>query len=840
MKLTPRQSNPDTEQGSTREKKKLSWSQLESPLIISFGLVFGIVISLVVGIYIYQTEVVAKKTKQLELTAEQYAQSLALELSRYIAGEQEKISFFASQSLLVGAVRDNNEKMLREMERSLKRQVKDVRSVSFLPRGTAQLDADRKPPIRFSELSLIKAAEQGEKPSPEAVHINGEWLIHFFNPIQQPGESETLPVGVLWLTTSLNDLKNHLTELSSSSGSIRVFQNFDNRGGRLVFQAGSPGTNFTALMKANNSHWELEFTLSQERERALVVDSSMAIILSVLIAVFVCGCTSFISYKVAMTRKEARDRKQLEQEMYAAGSAEADVTPGFASVSIADEDESLLGLENDDSGSDSEQTDTISLDDDVFEINGEADINPEEKYPSEIFRAYDIRGIVEEQITKEFATSLGRALGTELIEQNQNTIVVARDARKHSPQLTEYLLRGILSTGCNVLNIGTVPTPLMYFAVATMDEVSSGVVVTASHNGPAWNGFKMILDGKSRSEEDIQSLRKRMINADYRDGLGQENHHDIVSGYIDTIFSDVALAGDLHVVVDAANGVAGKVAPRLFEELGCQVEALYCDLDGSFPNHNPDPSVESNLDDLIRKVKDVEADIGLAFDGDGDRLVAVSATGKIFTADRLLMLFATDIISRSPGSDVIFDVKSTRHLNSCITNAGGRPVMWKTGHSKMRQKMQETGAVVGAEYSGHIFIRDRWFGFDDGLYAAARLLEVLTLQDEGLDDAFAAFPVSISTPEYRVAVDESEKFELIEKLKSQADFGEGKLTTIDGVRVDFGYGWGLVRASNTGPELTLRFEADTEDNIHQLKALFVKELKKIDSHIEVNWNQDAG
>jgi len=837
VKLSSGEAQHGPEQGSKKEKKQIAWVDYEFPLIVVAGLVLALLLSAALSFYVYQSQVLAKKEQQLSNITSEHSQRLANDLSRYLNTEQEKVNFFASQSLLVNALRDGDKRILVEMEKSLRRQVRDIESLSFLPAGMAKLDAERKPPIRFSELTLIQQVEAGEQPDPEAVNLEGKWLVHYFSPIKQAGDDATLE-GVLWVSTALTGLQQHMREASGEDGAIHVYQNFGGQSVRSVFQYGAKQTSYAKRSSSALRQWELDFTLSQQRASQVHIDASMVYLVAALASVLLCAIGGFIAYKVAASRQDARTRKQLELEMFSTVSSDGSAPVGFASVSISDEDQGLLGLEGDESDSTSDVVEELSLDEDVFDLDDDAP-DLDTKFPAEVFRAYDVRGLAETQITKEFALHLGKALGSELLEQGQNTIVVARDARSHSPTLTEYLIRGLLSTGCNVLNIGTVPTPLMYFAVATMDELSSGVVVTASHNGPEWNGFKMVLNGISRSTEDIQALRTRMLKSEYRDGVGQENHHDIMSAYIDTIFSDVALAGDLHIVIDAANGVAGKVAPSLFEELGCQVESLFCDLDGTFPNHAPDPSVESNLTALIEKVQEVGADLGLAFDGDGDRLVAVSNTGKIYSADKLLMLFATDIISRSPGSDVIFDVKSTRHLNSCITNAGGRPIMWKTGHSLMRQKMQETGAVVGAEFSGHIFIRDRWFGFDDGLYAAARLLEVLTLQDESLDEAFEAFPSSIATPEYRVRVSESEKFDVIEKLKKVGDFGEGKLTKIDGVRVDFGYGWGLVRASNTGPELTLRFEADTEENIHQLKALFVKELKKVESTIEVDWENNA-
>jgi phosphomannomutase/phosphoglucomutase len=318
-------------------------------------------------------------------------------------------------------------------------------------------------------------------------------------------------------------------------------------------------------------------------------------------------------------------------------------------------------------------------------------------------------------------------------------------------------------------------------------------------------------------------------------GIGEETFREIIPHYIERIFSDVALAGDVSIVIDAGNAVTGIVAPQLFEELGCQVTPLYCDLDGTFPNHDPDPTQEHNLIALIEKVKEVKADVGVAFDGDGDRLVVVTAKGDIIWPDRLLMLFAKDILSRHPGADVLFDVKCSRQLNQVISGYGGRPIMWKTGHSPMKAKMVETGALIGGEYSGHIFLNDRWYGFDDGIYAMARLLEIITLRDQNIDDIFSAFPQLLITPEIKVPVPDKVKFDLIKKLTETGDFQQGNVTNIDGVRVDYSKGWGLVRASNTSPALTLRFEAESEEALAIIQQIFKRELLKVDATLALKF-----
>ena len=433
------------------------------------------------------------------------------------------------------------------------------------------------------------------------------------------------------------------------------------------------------------------------------------------------------------------------------------------------------------------------------------------------------------------AEKIGQAIGSEAIDKGEQTLIVARDARTHSQDLTTALIKGILRTGCNVVNVGIVPTPLMYFATYYFSDVRSGVMVTASHNPAEYNGFKVVINNNALADEAVMELRLRILTQQLHQGVGEESFREIIPHYIERIFSDVALAGDVSIVIDAGNAVTGIVAPQLFEELGCQVTPLYCDLDGTFPNHDPDPTQEHNLFALIEKVKEVNADIGVAFDGDGDRLVVVTPKGDIIWPDRLLMLFAKDILARHPGADVLFDVKCSRQLNQVISGYGGRPIMWKTGHSPMKAKMVETGALIGGEYSGHIFIKDRWYGFDDGIYAMARLLEIITLRDQNIDDIFSAFPQLVITPEIKVAVADNVKFELIKKLTATGDFQNGNITSIDGIRVDYSKGWGLVRASNTSPALTLRFEAESEEALTIIQQIFKRELLKVDATLALKF-----
>ncbi|WP_370980459.1 phosphomannomutase/phosphoglucomutase [Agaribacterium sp. ZY112] len=847
---------------SDKDQKPKKSSEPERPsrrgiririLGLIIGLLTGLVVAVLVAWFIYQSQVVQEQQRQMQELAKVQAELAVSSLEDYFSSLQKKVEFVASQSLVRRALQEQDEHGLNSAKSLLQKQIPDLRYSNFLQVGEAAINDEHQPPIRYSELAMIRQAESGVTPAPEAVRVNNEWLLHFIVPVITEvkqlvaGEQhyEQYVDGIVWASVKIETLPALLQGELGQQGKFTLVQNFGPGSRVEVNSYGISDIDLTHKAVIDGTHWELEFASHSSHIQNTHVSYSFILLAVIGASLLSIIFFSLIGFVLGRQVELSINRKRMSQRMHGASASTSSnyidpmyQTANILDVQVTEADEALLDMgDEEEPVATAKHTQTeeveLSLDDDVFELDDEQ----QAKFPAEVFRAYDIRGVAETQLTKEFVTALGQALGSEVLDLRENTILVARDARLTSPQITEWLVRGILSTGCHVLNIGTVPTPLLYFALATMDEFNCGVMVTASHNSAAYNGFKVVLNGVPRSGDDIQALRHRMLDASFLQGQGQENHHDIVSTYIDTIFSDVALAGEMTVVIDAGNGVAGKVAPQLFEELGCRVIPLYCDLDGNFPNHDPDPSVEKNLQDLVKEVKDSKADIGVALDGDGDRLTIVSPQGEIIWADRLLILFARDILSRSPGEDVVFDVKSSRHLNAEIAQAGGRPIMWKTGHSFMKQKMLETSAVVGAEYSGHIFIKDRWFGFDDGMYAAARLLELLSLQGEDVDEAFASVPKSLSTPELRIPMEEERKFKFIEQLQKEGDFADGRVTTIDGLRVEFEHGWALVRASNTGPELTMRFEADNEKQLHQLKALLVGELRKIDKNIEVDWNQ---
>ena len=451
---------------------------------------------------------------------------------------------------------------------------------------------------------------------------------------------------------------------------------------------------------------------------------------------------------------------------------------------------------------------------------------PISELPAHVFKAYDIRGVVPDALNPSFATLLGRALAIRARQANVEAIVVGFDGRHSSPELAKALIEGIQDAGIDTIEVGQVPTPLVYYAAHTL-KTGTGVAITGSHNPPEYNGFKMMIDGVTLYGEAITSLRDEMQRptalADVR---GRSRPTDIMTPYLKQVTGDIKLQRPMKIAIDCGNGVAASIATELFRKLGCEVVELFCEVDGSFPNHHPDPADPHNLEDLIAAVEKENCELGLAFDGDGDRLGVVTRSGEIIWPDRQMILFARDVLSRNPGSQILFDVKCSRQLAVAIAAAGGEPVMSRTGHSLIKAKLKESGAPLAGEMSGHIFFKERWFGFDDGLYTGARLLEILS-RSEDASAVLEALPNAFSTPELKIEMAEGEPFQVIEALQSDNDFGQATVSTIDGVRADYQDGFGLARASNTTPVIVLRFEGDTPAALDRIKAVFRQKLQKL-------------
>jgi phosphomannomutase/phosphoglucomutase len=450
----------------------------------------------------------------------------------------------------------------------------------------------------------------------------------------------------------------------------------------------------------------------------------------------------------------------------------------------------------------------------------------------DIFRAYDIRGIVATALTPDAVELIGQAFATQALSQGQKTVVIGRDGRLSSPELAKRLSEGLRAGGCDVIDIGMVPTPVLYYATHKL-KTGTGIMVTGSHNPPHYNGLKMLIAGDTLYGDGIEALYQMIVEERLNKGTGTHTEQDVIHEYMDTIVNDIKLDRPLNIAVDCGNGVAGVCATELFTRLGCKVTELFCDVDGNFPNHHPDPSKPENLVDLQNAMKENALDLGLAFDGDGDRVGILDDKQNILWADRQMMLYAADVLKRKPGAQIIFDIKSTTNLATVIRELGGEPLMWKTGHSFIKAKMKETGAELAGEMSGHIFFKERWFGFDDGLYSAARMLEIVSQHDEASSAIFERLPDSINTPELQVNFSEGEHYKFMEKFIAQSSFEDAEMITIDGIRVNYANGWGLVRPSNTTPCLVLRFEANDEETLKKIQNIFREQMLAVDSSLDL-------
>lgn len=690
--------------------------------------------------------------------------------------------------------------------------------------------------LRFSQLDRLTSAGHNAAIYPEFYEEGGKKLLDFLLPVKD--EAGKI-VGFVLAIADDHVFNDDLEKLKPEMGSTLLQQKFAGGVAQIVYRSNTDSGMGQASHEIATQipHWKVLVVPGAE----LIQDSTWSVVWQYAIQ----GLAVVFGFIVLflLNRHAQQIVKKLHEQHVAPiqikGARKVDKEAFVASTAQANDDAGLV-----DPLFQSGDVFDLDLDDDALEVRAVApkpastktSINTSTENfatPTAIFRDYDIRGNADTDISDELAQRIGRAFASACLEKGHNSVALAGDGRLSTCRLKEAVRQGLLMSGCSVVDLGTVPTPLMNFATQTLSGTCCGMMVTASHNPAADNGFKMVIDGHTLASEEIQQLRERVQSGDFAEGEGEYTEQDVIDAYIDHVVSDVVLAGSYKVVIDCGNGVASVVAQRLLEELGCDVVPLYCDIDGSFPNHQPDPSELSNLNDLIETVKNENADLGVAFDGDGDRLAVVTSTGEIILPDCLMMLFAKDVVSRNPGADIVFDVKSTRRLNALISSCGGRPVMCKSGHSHIRNKMVETGAMLGGELSGHIFFKERWFGFDDGVYSAVRLIEIMSIRDQSLDDIFSTFPESFSTPEIRIAVPEDKKFSLVKRLTDSGEWGNGKVSTLDGVRVDFAKGWGLVRASNTAAALTLRFEADDAESLATVQNVFKQQLLQVDSSLSL-------
>lgn len=780
---------------------------------------------------------------------------------------------------------------LEAFEQHLKGLLVSAKNVKAYPLNKARKDDAADPPISFAQLDLIRRAEKNE-PHPPEVHLqNGTYYLNIAVALLKNEK----PLGTLLISYDFQRLKDLLPALPNELGYVEIVQQFGSAAPFTIYQSGNSQlkSNTPISVGGKYPHWDGVFyngdIINAPASYISLLAGATGVALVVIIAfTFISNLlvnkalqlnatkltTSFNDltshnktnsiYTIDTFTSLGNTLERLFHEYDAHVRHSALKSKGTKPKSSADEIEieldvghgdDVLNIEINDedallmSGSDNSNDELSGLqdiddDDNLMDLDIVEMADSEESslgithsssmIHDEIFRAYDIRGIVGKTLNEDTAHNIGMAIGSEAMEKGQSSILVARDSRHSSQQLSEALVRGLVATGQKVIDIGVVPTPVLYFATKTLNT-QSGVMVTGSHNPPNYNGFKIVISDRTLAQEQIQDLKNRINEGRLTTGQGSYENANVAQDYMDRIVNDVVLARPMRIVVDCGNGVTGGLGPSILESLGCTVTTLFGEPDGDFPNHHPDPSKPENLQALIKAVQEKNADIGIAFDGDGDRIGLVTASGKIIWPDRLLMLYAKDLLSRNPGADIIYDVKCTRDVAELVSTMGGRAIMCQTGHSLMKAKMAETGAVVGGELSGHIFFNDRWYGFDDAIYSAARLLEILSMEPFGADEVFAEFPEKFSTPEISIPVPEDIKFDLIKRLQSEGTFEHGNINTLDGLRIDFPDSWGLIRASNTTPSLVARFEGDTEEALEQVKSAFRAELSAIDNNLNISF-----
>jgi phosphomannomutase / phosphoglucomutase len=771
--------------------------------LAAFALAF--IVAILLSMFVVQSSLnAAYRQQMIDSAADVLQLRINLQQQALLAQTQALGNSIRLSELLA----DADTAALAREENRIRETIPNALQVRLIRRGEAKVDRDSEPPFTFASLDLAKRTEAGEPTYPEAIQYKDRWLLSIAAPVKRPAEAAS--AGTLFIYVEMNAISNSLD--GQIAGGLALLQTFDRSPTSTVLSLGTTGSAAVVARPLANPYWQINFypdnTLTDAAPAGLLLYLLPALAgLGIALAGTLACLAQLPRHRtLGLTPRQAVPR-QAEPAQVAPVAGTQPSTPDISGKSTfvtAAQDQDWPAADE--------------------EITAPTDLGS-------IFRAYDIRGVVGATLTPNVIYKIGLAIGSEAIQLGQQALLVGADGRLSSPDVMASLINGILATGMDVIRLGAVPTPVLYFATHTT-ETTSGVMITGSHNPPQYNGFKIVFRGKTLVDTDIQRLYRRFVAEDFNSGRGELRELDILDQYFDAISDDVVVAQPLRVVVDCGNGIAGDITPDIYMNLGCEVIPLYCDVDGNFPNHHPDPTIASNLQDLILMVKSQGADLGLALDGDGDRLVAVTGSGEIIAPDQLLMLFAKDVVFRNPGSDVVYDIKCTRHLNSVISGFGGRPIICRSGHSYLKEKMAETDAALGGEFSGHVCFNERWYGFDDGIYAGARLLEIVGSQTAGLDELMREFPQSVSTPELKLAVDELEKFRIIDLLLEHGDFSAGAVSTLDGIRVDFADGWGLVRASNTGPCLTLRFEADDQTGLERIESLFRQQLHKVDQKLD--------
>ena len=826
----------------------------------------GLAVVLLATIASFGYLIIARETviqdQQTERVATSYATQQAINLHRLISQLRNRMESAAKSPLALSAIANRSGEDIQLVEQAVLDYFPEVTSLRILPvgdMGTAEFEGGDQGLRNHIELDLVRRTSEGEQTQPEAYQFEDRWMTSIAELITHPRIEDRNAVIIATLDNEV--IARELDALDTSLGKFSLEQVYTSPTGTantnvIAFRGSGGATEYTRYAAIPDTSWRVAFTPSNNLLTSLAISTG-----PVYTVLALCILASLGGFAIVMLRLP----KILENDvalMISAADRKSELklsTPELVSVarqlrratlralrasSMASAPLPKMEVQTLESAGEPALVTTgvetaAAVDGELLELD--LDLNQSEElavlpmgFPGHIFRAYDIRGNTRTELTEELMGLIGSAIGTIAGEMEEQALLVGSDGRNSSPALKSALIRALMESGRDVIDIGLVPTPVLYFATQHL-SCSSGIMVTGSHNPGDHNGLKIVLNKKTIAAGGIQQIRDRVISQEFSRGNGRMIKEEVVHAYMDEVLHDIAIAVPLKVVIDAGNGATSDIAPDLFKELGCEVVPLYCVVDGNFPHHPPDTSDESNLRALIESVQREDADFGVAFDGDGDRLAVVTSSGRIVRSDVLLMIFAQDVVSRNPGADVVFDVKCSRNLTQLITRHGGRPVLWKTGHAFMKEKMAETGALLGGEFSGHMFFGERWFGFDDGMYAAGRLAEILSTQGDSLDDIIDTFPATVSTPEILIPVAEQDKAPLMDRIIRNTDFSAGKVNTMDGIRVDFAEGWGLVRASNTSSVLTARFEADSEQALEMIMSEFREQIALVDSSLELNF-----
>ena len=852
------------EKKDSKQVQKTTGLSILAISLVSF-LMFTMVLT--AGLYLGQQDPLNTLSEQRQTVANTKTKNTALRFARRVESYSHALNVIARDPEIIGLFTSKNLQAIAQRENEIRAMFPRTLKVRFLSPDTSRPDTSSEPHFTYACLDLMNESRENSPATQVEMHEIEAKQQHI--DMMQAVTSRGKVVGFIQLAID-PALLDQWTKDVVGDGYLEVYQKIEQGKDYLISKAGTPlkyGTH--AKIEIPGTHWTVEAWAPFEgADSAFNLGMLFALVMGLVLA----GIVVFVLYTMLHKELEADLEKYLllitdtlkgnRKVQYEFSLAE--VKKAAANVAnirldrtnLARERDLAEGSEKVSSQAALPDADPMFMDKDAIQMeelddtsildeldNTEAPATeaatsqqtaPPSNLPSlpeEIFKAYDIRGIVGKTLTVENIQYIGQAIGSEALARGESTIVFARDGRLSGPELGKALVTGLMDAGMKVIDIGMMPTPVLYYAAAERSN-GTGVMLTGSHNPPDYNGIKMMLGGETLSGDTIQALRQRIMTGNLSRGKGSYATELVLDSYIERITSDVKLKRKLKIVIDAGNGVAGAVAPRLFSDLGCEVTPLFCEVDGHFPNHHPDPSQPENLADLIAEVKKQGADLGLAFDGDGDRIGVISGDGKVIWPDRLMMLFAKDVLKRKPAANIIYDIKCSSNLRQVIEEEGGVPLMWKTGHSLIKAKMKETGAQLAGEMSGHIFFKERWYGFDDALYAAARLLEILSKELRKARVVFSSLPDSVNTPELKINMAEGEHFRFIEQLKEKADmFSGAEVTLIDGIRVDYENGWGLVRASNTTPCLVLRFEGRNRAAMSEIQEKFREVLTSIRSDI---------